>query len=156
MGSYFYIIPSVSCVQFGLCFIRIFYFFLLCFLFLLVFFLTDTNDSPDYREGRGSPYFLVFHVHPLTIIHLVNRDFNHFCLIDLFVITRLIADETCSPQRFAFYLHFHWCNQVEVIVFDISKWHCEDLSSYQTITLLLQSEHLNHYVLFLYCGLFCW
>ena len=27
--------------------------------------------------------------------------------------------------------------------FDILKWHCEDLSSYQTITLLLQSERLN-------------
>ena len=29
------------------------------------------------------------------------------------------------------------------IDFDISKWHCEDSSSYQTITLLLQSERLN-------------
>ena len=33
-------------------------------------------------------------------IHLVNRDFYHFCLIDLFVIARLIADESCSPWRF--------------------------------------------------------
>ena len=36
------------------------------------------------------------------------------------------------------YLHFY-----RVIDFDISKWHCEDLSSYQTITLPSQSERLN-------------
>ena len=30
-----------------------------------------------------------------------------------------------------------------VIDFDISKWHCGDLSSYETITLLLQSQRLN-------------
>ena len=30
-----------------------------------------------------------------------------------------------------------------VIDFDISKLHCEDLGSYQTITFLLQSERLN-------------
>ena len=34
---------------------------------------------------------------PLTNIHLVHQDFYHFFLIDLFVITRLIADEACSP-----------------------------------------------------------
>ena len=76
-------------------------------------------------------------------IHLVVRDFYHFFLINLFVITRLIADESCSPKRFAFYLDFDWCNQVGVIYFDISKWHCEHLSSYQTIILLLQSECLT-------------
>ena len=46
-------------VQFGLCSIRIFFFFLY-FLFLLIFFLTDTTDSHDYREGKGSPYFSCF------------------------------------------------------------------------------------------------
>ena len=40
-------------------------------------------------------------------------------------------------------MHFHRCIKVGVIGFDILKWHCEDLSSYQTITLLLQSERLN-------------
>ena len=43
-----------------------FFSFLLCFLFLSVFFLTDTNDSQDYREGRGSPYFSFF---PLPPVH---------------------------------------------------------------------------------------
>ena len=31
-----------------------------------------------------------------------------------------------------------------MIDFDLSIWPCEDLSSYQTITFLLQSECLNH------------
>ena len=34
-------------------------------------------------------------------------------------------------------------SQSRVIDFDISELHCEDLSLYQTITLLLQSEPLN-------------
>ena len=34
-------------------------------------------------------------------------------------------------------------SQSGVIDFDISKWYYEDLSSYQTITLLLQSERLG-------------
>ena len=33
--------------------------------------------------------------------------------------------------------------KLEVIDFDISKWHCEALSSYQFITVLLQGERLN-------------
>ena len=101
----------------------------------------------NYRmsgKGEGIIIFLVFYFHPLANIHLVYRDFYHFFLINLFVIiTRLIADVTCSSKRFTFYLHFHWCNWVGVIDFDISKWHCEDLSSHQTITLLLQGKRLN-------------
>ena len=76
----------------------------------------------------------------LLSISICSGDLNHFFLIDLFVITTLIADETCSLSRFAFYLHFHWCSQVGVIDFHIWKWHCEDLSSYKTITLLLQNQ----------------
>ena len=61
-------------------------------------------------KGEEVLIFLFFHFHPFTNIHLVHRDFYHFCLIDLFVITRLIADKTCSPCWFAFYLYFRWCN----------------------------------------------
>ena len=50
---------------------------------------------------EGIIVFLVFHSHPLTNIHLVHRDFYHYFLINLFVITRLIADETF--EKFAFY-----------------------------------------------------
>ena len=109
-----------------------FSFFLFFFLFLSVFSLTDTNYWQDYRWGRRKPYFPCFSISPVTNIHLVHWDFYHFFLIYLLVITRL-----------------------RVIDFDISKWHCEDLSSYQNVTLLLQSKPLNCYILFLYCNLFC-
>ena len=36
-----------------------------------------------------------------------------------------------------------WMKLSRVTDFDISKWHCEELSSYQTINFLLQKEHLN-------------
>ena len=75
----------------SLCSIHIF------FHFLSVFSLTDTNDSQDSRERSGNHFFPVFHFHSLTNIHLVHQDFYHFFLIDLFLITRLIAKETCSP-----------------------------------------------------------
>ena len=75
----------------------VFSFFLSCFfLFLSVFSLTDTKNSQNGTE-EGIIIFFVFRVHPLTNIHLVHRDFYHLFLFDLFVITRLIADETSSP-----------------------------------------------------------
>ena len=109
-----------------------YFFSFFLFLFLSVFSLTDTNDSKDSREGRGNTYFSSFpfppaHEHSFSSSRFLPLVFNRSN-------TRLIADETCSPQRFAFYLHFHWCNCVGVTGFDISKRHCEDLSSYQTIT----------------------
>ena len=58
------------------------------------------------RKGEEVLIFHVFHFHLLTNIHLVYRDFYRFCLVDLFIITRLIGDETCSPQRFAFFWIF--------------------------------------------------
>ena len=118
-------------------------FFLLIFLFLLIFSLTETSDSQDSREGRWNNYFSFFHFHPLTNIHLVYRDFHPFFLINLFIIARLVANESFASYRFAFYLRFHRCNEVGVIDFDISKWNCEDLSSYQTIILLLQGKRFN-------------
>ena len=53
-------------------------------------------------RGNRITIFLVFHFQPLTNIHLVHWDFYHLFLLDLFVITRLIADETCLLR----YLHF--------------------------------------------------
>ena len=58
-------------------------------------------------KGEGIIIFFVFHFHPLRNIHLVYRYLYHFFLLDLFVITRVIADETESPKRFAFHLHFY-------------------------------------------------
>ena len=68
------------------CVLSLFFsFFLSFFLFLSVFSLTSTNDSQDSREG-------IKHKHSFS-----SSKFLHFCLIDLFVITRLIVDEICSP-----------------------------------------------------------
>ena len=47
---------------------------------------------------EGIIIFLVFHFHALTSIHLIHGDFYHLFLINLFVITKLIADETCSDE----------------------------------------------------------
>ena len=74
-------------------------FFLVIFLFISVFSLTDTNDSKD-GAGKGIIIFLVFHFHPLTNIHLIYGDFYHsiyLFLLDLFIFTKLIVDETFSP-----------------------------------------------------------
>ena len=110
-------------------------FFFLSFFFFQIFyryFLWQTLTIHRIAEKEeGIIIFLFFHFQPLTNIHLVNRDFYHFFLIDLFVITRLITDETCSPFRD---LHFI------CIYIDAIKWHCQNLSSDQTIALLLQIE----------------
>ena len=55
-------------VQFGLCSVRIFSFFLSFFLafllFLSVFSVTDTEDSRGNREGRRNHYFSCFPLPP--------------------------------------------------------------------------------------------
>ena len=87
------------------------FFIFVLFLFLPVFSLTDTSDSQDRREQRGNYWLSCFPLLPIPIptnIDSVHRDFYHFFLIDLFVITRVLADEICSPLKFAFY--FHWYN----------------------------------------------
>ena len=77
------------------CVESVFLFFLSSFFsyFLGIFWLTLTNHKMD-GMGEGINVFLVFHFNPLTIIHLAYRDFCHFFLFDLLLITRLIADET--------------------------------------------------------------
>ena len=95
------------------CVLSTFFFFLSLFFFFsfsVGIFLTDTNDSQDSRDVEEIIIFLAFDFHLLTNIHLAHRDFYHFFLIGLSVITRLIAHETCSLSRFVFYLYFHWWN----------------------------------------------
>ena len=96
--KYFYIIPNVMSVWFGLYSIRIFFlsFFLLLFLFISVFSLTDTNYSQHSRKGRGNHYFSCFLLPPAHEHSFSSSRFLPLFLIDLFVITRLIADEACS------------------------------------------------------------
>ena len=89
-------------IQFGLYSIRIFFSFsLLVFIFLLVFYLTDTTG-----EGEEVIIFLASYFRPLMNIHIVLRDFCQFFLVDLFVTTRLIADETCSSLEICILLAF--------------------------------------------------
>ena len=98
--------PNVRSVQFGLCSIRIFFPFLLCFLFLSVFFLTDTNDSQYYGKGRGSPYFSCFPLPPAYEHSFSSWRFLPLLFNRSVCNYRLIGDETCSPQRFAFFWIF--------------------------------------------------
>ena len=88
------IIPNVRSVQFGLCCIRIFF---LSFFFYWYFPWQTLTIHRIVGMGEGIFVFLFFHFHPLTNIHLVHRDFYHFSLINLFIITRLIAYKTSSP-----------------------------------------------------------
>ena len=126
------------------CNLSVFFYFLLLFCFFYRYFSRQILTIHWIAgKGEGIIIFLVFNFHPLTNFQLVHWDFYHFFLLKLIVIPRMIAYETCFPGRFAFFLHFYLCNYVGVIDFDISKWHYEDLSSYQTITLLLQNELLN-------------
>ena len=82
-------------VQFGLCSIRII-FFLSFFLFLLVFSLTDTNDSQNSREGRGSNYFSCF---SLLLAHE-----HSFSSSNLF-----LSRSICNYQTDSWWdLHFIW------------------------------------------------
>ena len=109
------------------------------FFVLSVFSLLDTNDSQDSRKRRGNHCFTCF---PFTNIHLVHQDFYHFfyqsiCNYQTASLWDLFSLEICI--LFAFSLvqlsRSYWLH--------ISKLHCEDLTSYQIITLLLQSERLT-------------
>ena len=65
-------------------------FFLSCFLFFFYwYFPRQTLTNHKIGRERESLFFLVFHFHPLTNIHLIHRDFYHLFLLDLFVITMM-------------------------------------------------------------------
>ena len=75
-----------------------FHSFFLLFVFFYRYFSWQTLTIHKIGgTGEGIIIFLVFHFHPLTSIHSIYRDFYHLFLLDLFVIIKLIADETCSP-----------------------------------------------------------
>ena len=135
------------------CFLSVFFcFFLLRYLFLSVFFLTDTSDSRDYREARGSPYFSCF---PLPAAH--EHSFSSSRFLPL-----LINRSICNYNTDSWWDLFSWeiCIFIDAIKSelltltfpgDIARiWAHIKLS----ITLLLQSKH-NRDVLFLYLSLFC-
>ena len=77
------------------CVLSAFFFILSSFFFLSVFSLIDINDLQGSKEGKGNHYFSCFQL-PLAKEHLSHLDLYHSFSLDLFVITRLIANETCS------------------------------------------------------------
>ena len=81
------------------CVLSVFFFFLSFFFFFFYRYFPWQTLTIHRIAGKveGIIIFYGFHFHPLTNIDLVHRDFYQFFLIDLFIITRLIADETCSP-----------------------------------------------------------
>ena len=78
------------------CVVSVFFslFISLFFTFSIGLFL-DRHSRSIRWDGRGNHYFSCFLL-PLTNNHLILRDFYHLFLLDLFVISRLIADGTFS------------------------------------------------------------
>ena len=127
MGQYFYIIPNVRSVW------SVFYpYFVFSFFSSLCYQHFPWQRLTVHRiagNGEGINVFLVFHLHSLTNINLVIK-------IPLFLNRSICNYHTDSwwDLRWSYWLH-------------VSKWHCEDLSSYQIINVLLQSERLNQLTL---------
>ena len=79
-----------------------FSFFLLFFFFYRYFPWQTLTIDRIAGKGEGIIIFLVFNLHPLTNIHLVQLRFlEPFFLLKLILLARL---------RLSFYLHFYWCN----------------------------------------------
>ena len=110
--------------------------FFLFFLFLLVFSLTETKDSQDSRDGRGNHCFSCY---PLPPAH--KHSFNSSRFLP-FPFNQSICN--CQIELWWGFFSLEICILFPFSLMLLSrKWHCEDLSSYQTITLLLQNERLN-------------
>ena len=79
------------------CFLSVCFSFILLFFFFYRYFPWQTQTIHKIGgAGEGIIIFLFFHFHLLANIHLIHRDFYLLFLLDLLVITSLIADETCS------------------------------------------------------------
>ena len=131
-------------VQFGFSSVStriVFSFFLssLFFLFLLVFSLTDTNDSKGSRKGRGNYYFSCI---PLPPAHKHSFSLSRFLPL-------VFNQSICNYQNdswwdlFSLKICILFAFSLMQLKFDNSKWYFEDLNSYQTNTLLLQRGRLS-------------
>ena len=115
--------------------VSVFFFFLSSFLlFLLVISLTGTDDSLHRREGRGNHYFSCF-LFPSANKHLFSssrfQPLLHFFLLNLFVITRPMAGDTCFPMRFAFLL-MQLTQSHRLWHFKMIFWEFELISTYHS------------------------
>ena len=96
----------------------------------------------DSSEGTGNHYFSCFplllsHEHSFSLSRFLPLFFNRSICIPHWQLIKLVL-----LGDLHFICIFIDAVKLQLLTF-ISKWHCEDLSSYQTITLLLQSERLN-------------
>ena len=126
------------------CVLSVFFSFFLSsssFLFLSVYSLTDTNESQDSWEQRENYCFSCFLLPPAHEYSLSSSRF----------LPLLFNRSICNYQTDSWWDIFSLeiCIFIDVIKseFHISKWQCENLSSYQTNTLLLQSERFNQLTL---------
>ena len=79
------------------CVLSVFFYLFLLFFFLCRYLPWQTLAIHSIAgKGEEIIIFLVFNL-LLTKIHLLHWDFYHFLLLELILITRLIADETCFP-----------------------------------------------------------
>ena len=123
-------------------------FSLVCFLSVFFFFLsfsigiffdrhyTLTDDSNDRREGRGNHYFSCV---PLPPAHKLSFSSSRFLPL---VFNQSICNYL-TDSWFVLFRDLHLiCIFIDAIKsrfihFDSSNWHCEDLNSHQTNTLIL-------------------
>ena len=124
------------------CVLSVFFFlsFFFFFLFLLVFSLTNTNDSKDSKEGRRNHYFSCIslppaHKHAFSSSRFLPLVFNYQ------------TDSWSDLLSLEIWILFAFSLMQLSIDFDSSKWHCEDLNSYQTNTFILQIKRLNRLIL---------
>ena len=136
--NYWGSIPNGVSVQFGLGCISFF------LPFLLAFFLADTNDSEHSRHVKENDCFVCFLLPPAH-----KHSFRSSKFLPLLFsqsISNYQADswwDFFSSEFRILFLFFTDAIKLGVTDFDISKWHCEALRSYQFITVLLQGKRLN-------------
>ena len=122
------------------CVLSVFSFFLSFFSFFYWYF--SWQKLTVYKiggTGKGIIIFLVFHFHPVTNIHLINRYFWH-------LVTRSICNYQTDSWWDLFSLDvcilFAFIRmQLSRSYFKVTSWVFDLLSNYQT--LLLQSECYN-------------
>ena len=112
--------------------------------FLLAFFLADTTDSEHSRHVKENDCFVCFLLPPAH-----KHSFRSSKFLPLLFsqsISNYQADswwDFFSSEFRILFLFFTDAIKLGVTDFDISKWHCEALRSYQFITVLLQGKRLN-------------
>ena len=110
------------------CVLSVFFSFFVFPSFFYRYFPWQTLTNQKIGRERESLFFLFFHFHPLTNIHLIHRDFYHLFFLDLFAITmmRLVLLR---------YLHFTCilmkAIKSELLTYKVTLSGCELISNYR-------------------------